>query len=113
MKKIFILTLTFFILFASCKKESSVNEINLAYEMLGEKIWYLKYIQTVAGTKITEKNYLGQSTYFIKLLKDQSTVDSDGMVGKYNVENVNGILQIHVNAETRAANNIEYIYNRV
>ncbi len=95
----------------SCKKDAGKNELNLAYQMISEKIWYLSYSQTIASTKTTEKNYVGQSTYFIKFLKDYTTVDSDGLKGVYNIEKNNGVLQIHVNAKTQGQNTIEYVYN--
>ena len=95
----------------SSKKEAGTNELNLAYQMISEKIWYLSYSQTITSTKTTEKNYVGQSTYFIKFLKDYTTVDSDGLKGVYNLEKTNDILQIHVNAKTQGQNTIEYIYN--
>ncbi len=95
----------------SCKKDAGKNELNLAYQMISEKIWYLSYSQTITSTKTTEKNYVGQSTYFIKFLKDYTTVDSDGLKGVYNLEKTNDILQIHVNAKTQGQNTIEYIYN--
>ncbi len=95
----------------SCKKEAGTNELNLAYQMISEKIWYLSYSQTITSTKTTEKNYVGQSTYFIKFLKDYTTVDSDGLKGVYNIKKNNGVLQIHVNAKTQGQNTIEYVYN--
>jgi hypothetical protein len=95
----------------SCKKEAGKNELNLAYQMISEKIWYLSYSQTITSTKTTEKNYVGQATYFIKFLKDYTTVDSDGLKGVYNIEKVDGVLQIHVNAKTQSQNTIEYVYN--
>lgn len=95
----------------SCKKDAAQNELNLAYQMIAEKIWYLSYSQTITSTKTTEKNYVGQATYFIRFLKDYSTLDSDGLRGTYNIEKVNGVLQIHVNAKTQGQNTIEYVYN--
>ena len=95
----------------SCKKESGTNELNVAYQMISEKIWYLSYSQTISGTNTTEKNYVGQATYFIKFLKDYSTIDSDGLKGIYNIEKNNGVLQIHVNARTQGQNTLEYVYN--
>ncbi len=95
----------------SCKKEAGKNELNLAYQMISEKIWYLSYSQTITTTKTTEKNYVGQATYFTKFLKDYTTVDSDGLKGVYNIEKVDGVLQIHVNAKTQSQNTIEYVYN--
>lgn len=107
------LTIFFFssLFLLSCKKDAGKNELNLAYQMISEKIWYLSYSQTITITKTTEKNYVGQSTYFIKFLKDYTTVDSDGLKGVYNLEKTNDILQIHVNAKTQGQNTIEYIYN--
>jgi hypothetical protein len=111
MKKNLIFILCSFILFTSCRKDGTNNEINLAYQMLADKMWKLNYSQTITSTKTTEKNYFGQTTYFIKFLKDYSTLDSDGINGVFNVEKVNGVLQIHVNAKTQGSNTIEYIYN--
>jgi hypothetical protein len=108
--KLTILLFSSLLLF-SCKKEAGKNELNLAYQMISGKIWYLSYSQTITGTNTTEKNYVGQATYFIKFLKDYSTIDSDGLKGVYNIEKVDGILQIHVNVITQGQNNIEYIYN--
>ena len=107
------LTIFFFssLFLLSCKKDAGKNELNLAYQMISEKIWYLSYSQTITSTKTTEKNYVGQSTYFIKFLKDYTSVDSDGLKGVYNLEKTNDILQIHVNAKTQGQNTIEYIYN--
>jgi hypothetical protein len=107
------LTIFFFssLFLLSCKKDSGKNELNLAYQMISEKIWYLSYSQTITSTKTTEKNYVGQSTYFIKFLKDYTSVDSDGLKGVYNLEKTNDVLQIHVNAKTQGQNTIEYIYN--
>ena len=107
------LTIFFFssLFLLSCKKDAGKNELNLAYQMISEKIWYLSYSQTITSTKTTEKNYVGQSTYFIKFLKDYTTVDSDGLKGVYNIEKNNGVLQIHVNAKTQGQNTIEYVYN--
>lgn len=111
MKKILVFLVCSIGLFASCKKDGTNNEINLAYQMLADKMWKLNYAQTITSTKTTEKNYFGQATYFIKFLKNKTTVDSDGINGVYNVEKVNGVLQIHVNAKTQGSNNVEYIYN--
>ena len=98
-------------MFFSCKKDGDANEISLANKMIVDKIWYLSYSQAIVGSKITEKNYLGQSTYFIKFLSNNSTSDSDGLKGVYSIERIGGVLQIHVNAKTLSGNNVEYIYN--
>ena len=115
MKNFILSKLTFlFILLSltqlsSCIKESSGTEINLTYQMLSDKTWYLDY--SITGT--SKKTYLGQSTHFINFLKNDSTNDSDGLNGKYSVKKIGNILQIHVIAKTRSVNSEEYeiIYN--
>ena len=115
MKKYLNLTITF--LFAllsitnltSCSKDSSWAEINLTQQMLKDKTWFLDY--SITGKSI--RTYLGQSTYFINFSKNDSTSDSDGLNGKYSVEKIGNILQIHVTAKTSSASSVEYeiIYN--
>jgi hypothetical protein len=98
-------------LFTSCKKDTAGAEINLAYQMVSDKIWYLNYTQNISNTATSTKTYVGQATYFIKFLSNYTTVDSDGIAGNYSIEKTNGILQVHVNAFTAGATKIEYIYN--
>jgi hypothetical protein len=115
MKKYLNLTITF--LFAllsitsltSCSKDSSGAEINLTQQMLSDKTWFLDY--SITGT--SKRTYLGQSTYFINFSKNDSTNDSDGLNGKYSVEKIGNILQIHVTAKTSSVSSVEYeiIYN--
>jgi len=95
-------TITFFFcLFSllqltSCSKDTSGQEINLSYQLLSDKTWYLDY--SITGT--SKKTYLGQSTYFINFLKNNTTTDSDGLEGTYTVEKIGNVLQIHVQAKT-------------
>jgi hypothetical protein len=91
----------------SCSKDTSGAEINLAYQMLSDKTWFLDY--SITGT--SKKTYLGQSTYFINFLKNKNTTDSDGLQGTYTVEKIGNLLQIHVQAKTSSTNTVEYIYN--
>ena len=93
----------------SCSKDTSGAEINLAYQMLSDKTWFLDY--SITGT--SKRTYLGQSTYFIDFQKNNETKDSDGLSGTYTVEKIGNILQIHVTAKTSSVNSIEYeiIYN--
>jgi hypothetical protein len=113
MKKYLNLTIIF--LFAllsitnltSCSKDSSGAEIKLTQQMLSGKTWFLDY--SITGT--SEKNYLGQASYFIKFSKNDSTSDSDGLTGTYKVEKINNKLQINVKAKTSSTNTVEYIYN--
>ena len=91
----------------SCSKDTSGAEINLSYQMLSDKTWYLDY--SIVGN--TKRTYVGQSTYFIDFLKNKTTKDSDGLTGTYTVEKVGNVLQIHVLAKTSSTNTVEYIYN--
>jgi hypothetical protein len=91
----------------SCSKDTSGAEINLSYQMLSDKTWYLDY--SITGT--SKKTYVGQSTYFIDFLKNKTTKDSDGLMGTYSVEKFGNILQIHVQAKTSSTNTVEYVYN--
>jgi hypothetical protein len=113
MKNFILSKLTFlFILLSltqlsSCSKESSGTEINLTYQMLSDKTWYLDY--SITGT--SKKTYIGQSTYFINFLKNNSTKDSDGFEGTYTIKKIGNVLQIHVQAKTSNTNTVEYFYN--
>lgn len=92
--------------FAGCKKDIENADIQLSYQMLSDKTWYLDF--SIVGT--TKRTYVGQSTYFIDFLKNKTTVDSDGLSGSYTIEKVGGKLQIHVQAKTANTNPVEYIY---
>jgi hypothetical protein len=113
MKNFILSKLTFlFILLSltqlsSCIKESSGTEINLTYQMLSDKTWYLDY----SITRTSKKTYIGQSTYFINFLKNNSTKDSDGFEGTYTIKKIGNVLQIHVQAKTSNTNTVEYFYN--
>ena len=111
MKNILVFLCITVCLFTSCKKDTAGAEINLAYQMVSDKIWYLNYTQNISNTATSTKTYVGQATYFIKFLSNATTVDSDGIAGNYSIEKINGILQLHVNAFTAGATKIEYIYN--
>jgi hypothetical protein len=111
MKKYIILICTSIFLLTSCNKDTTGAEISLAYQMISDKIWYLDYNQTISSKGTSTKTYIGQSTYFVKFLKNFTTVDSDGINGTYTVVKVNGKLQIQVLAKTAGANSLEYIYD--
>lgn len=101
---LFLLSLT---QLTSCSKDNNGAEVNLSYQMLSDKTWYLDY--SITGK--TKRTYVGQSTYFIDFLKNKTTKDSDGLNGTYTVEKVGKLLQIHVQAKTTSTNTLEYIYN--
>jgi hypothetical protein len=91
----------------SCSKDNIGADINLSYQMLSDKTWYLDY--SITGT--SKRSYVGQSTYFIDFLKNKTTKDSDGLNGTYTVEKAGKVLQIHVQAKKGSTNTVEYIYN--
>jgi hypothetical protein len=105
----FLFTLLSLTQLTSCSKDTSGAEINLTYQMLSDKTWFLDY--SITGT--SKRTYLGQSTYFIDFQKNKETKDSDGLNGTYTVEKIGNILQIHVTATTSSSNSVEYeiIYN--
>lgn len=101
---LFLLSLT---QLTSCSKDNNGAEVNLSYQMLSDKTWFLDY--SITGT--SKRSYVGQSTYFIDFLKNKTTKDSDGLNGTYTLEKVGKLLQIHVQAKTSSTNTLEYIYN--
>jgi hypothetical protein len=94
----------------SCSKDAAGTQVELSYNMLKEKTWYLDYVQSVVGTTTTTKSYIGQSTYFINFLEDRSTLDSDGIIGKYSVVNAGGHLSINIVGKTSSGNAVTYNY---
>lgn len=113
MKKILKYTIAFLLMgvfvteLTGCKKETSNADVQLSYQLLSDKTWYLDF--SITGT--TKRTYVGQSTYFIDFLKNKTTLDSDGLTGTYTIEKVGNQLQIHVQAKTTSTNNVEYLYN--
>ena len=105
----FLFTLLSLTQLTSCSKDTSGAEIDLTYQMLSDKTWFLDY--SITGT--SKRTYLGQSTYFIDFEKNKETKDSDGLNGRYKVEKNGNILQIHVTAKTSSVSSVEYeiIYN--
>jgi len=113
MKKhlLYLLIISAALSYSACSKDTSASEINLAQQLLSNKTWFLDYTETTTVKGTSTKTYIGQTTYFINLLKDLSTSDSDGLKGIYTVEKINNHLQIHVQVKTGNANSVEYIYN--
>ena len=108
-KAILFVAISFII--TSCSKVDPASQLELTKQMLEGKTWLLDYTITRTGASTVTKTYVGQSTYFINFLKDNSTKDSDGIVGVYTIEKLGNQLQIHVNAKTNGSNSVEYIYN--
>lgn len=105
----FILFTYLAILASSCSKSNADTEINVAYRMIAEKNWFLEYAQTKVNGNTALANYTGQSTYFIKFLKDKTTSDSDGFSGTYLIEK--GADQLQVVANTKSPNGNANNYN--
>lgn len=99
------------VLFSGCTKtDIGASQLALTYQMLADKTWYLDYSQTISSAATKTRTYVGQSTYFINLLKDKTTVDSDGITGTYTVENTAGTLQLKVVGKTANGTNVSYSY---
>ena len=96
----------FAVLMSGCTKSTEGVDMVLAKQMLENKIWYLDY--TVTGT--TTRTYVGQSTYFINFLKDNSSTDSDGYKGTYAIEKSGDLILIHVQSSKANGLSIDYKY---
>jgi hypothetical protein len=96
--------------FFGCSKDVNDMDINLSYQLIGNKTWYLDYAQTSTNSIISTKTYLGQPTYFINYLKDKTTSDSDGLIGNYAIIKMGELLQIQVQAKTISGNPSSYTY---
>jgi hypothetical protein len=94
----------------ACKKDVASAELDLSYNMISGKKWFLDYTQTINGNNVTTRNYLNQSTYFIVFYANRSTLDADGIKGTYTITNTNGQLGIKVTGMTANNSPIEYNY---
>lgn len=94
----------------ACKKDVGSAQLELTYQMLSDKKWFLDYSQTIAGNNVSSRSYYGQSTYFIVFYANRTTVDSDGIRGTYTVTNTNGQLGINVKGTTANNSSVEYAY---
>jgi len=106
-----LLILTVFLFgFNSCSKDKDEAQTNLSYRMLSDKTWFLDYVETINGSSVKTRSYLGQTTYFINFLKDNTTLDSDGISGTYTIDVVDSKILIKVNAKTFGGNAVIYNY---
>lgn len=106
-----ILLFTYFIIIISaCAKNDTETEVNVAYRMIAEKNWFLEYAQTRANGSTTTANYTGQSTYFVKFLKDKTTSDSDGFSGTYQIEKSGDYLEVVATTKSSNGNTNNYNY---
>lgn len=98
-------------MFTGCTKtDMGASQLTLTYQMLADKTWYLDYSQTITTSTTKTRTYVGQSTYFINLLKDKTTLDSDGIKGTYTIENTNGDLLLKVVGKTASGTSVSYSY---
>ena len=102
----------FFLIFSiiACSKDVKDTDINLTYQLIGNKTWYLDYAQTTTNSITNTKTYLGQPTYFINYLKNKTTTDSDGLSGTYSIMKMGTLLLIQVQAKTLSGNPSAYTY---
>jgi len=106
-----LLILTVFLFgFNSCSKDKDEAQTNLSYRMLSDKTWFLDYVETINGSSVKTRSYLGQTTYFINFLKDYTTLDSDGISGTFTIDVVDSKILIKVNAKTFGGNSVIYNY---
>ena len=83
----------------SCVKVIDNADEILSKNLLQEKQWFLEYKQL--GT--TSKIYVGQSSYFINFLKDNTSNDSDGIKGTYSTSyGTDNKLRINFTVSTRS-----------
>ena len=106
----FLLYTCLLILFSACSKNDAETEVNVAYRMITEKNWFLEYAQTRANGSNSTANYTGQSTYFVKFLKDKTTSDSDGFSGTYQIVKNGSQLQVVANTKSSNGNANNYSY---
>jgi len=83
----------------SCVKVVDNADEILSKNLLQEKQWFLEYKQIGATSKI----YVGQSSYFINFLKDNTSNDSDGIKGTYSTSyGTDNKLRINFTVSTRS-----------
>ncbi len=103
MKKIFIVTLCCFSLYA-CTKE--VDSISDTQSLLSNKTWFLYY--TINKNK--SESFVGKSTYFINFSQTGTTLDSDGISGYFSIQKNNNVLSINFNCTTLSGAPANYNY---
>jgi hypothetical protein len=107
---IFIYFIIISTILIACNKDDKDIEVNLAYQLIADKTWYLDYSQNISGSTVTNRTYLGQPTYFINYLKNLATSDSDGLIGIYEIIKTDSSLVISVQAKTISGNPSTYNY---
>jgi hypothetical protein len=88
----------------SCSKDE--DAITYTKRIIAGKTWYLS--NTIEGTQ--SKSYIDKSTYSIQFKKLDSTIDSDGIIGTYNIIELNQVLQLIVSGKTQSGITANYTY---
>jgi hypothetical protein len=103
MKKLIIVLLSVFIAGACNKDLSSIDRTQL---MLANKTWFLTY----SINENSSKSFIGKNTYFIQFSNTGTTIDSDGIIGNYSVQEHNNNLSIFIDAITQNGSLAKYTY---
>lgn len=90
----------------ACKKGTQITETSISKQLIVDKVWALDY--SVSAGKI--KNYIGQTTYEVIFFNNDSTRDSDGLIGTFRFQKNDTILQLIVKAVTLKQNTVNYLY---
>ncbi len=93
--------------FASCSKDE--DAITYAKRTIAGKNWYL--MSTTEGNQT--KSFVDKSTYSIQFKVNDSTIDSDGIVGIYNIIEQNKQLQLEVVGKTQNGITANYAFQLV
>ncbi len=107
---VLLIVLTTAIVGGSCSKDTAGSKVELSYQFLQDKTWYLDYSQTIVNTTVTNRSYVGQATYFITFLSNKSMTDSYGLSGNYTIANAAGQLNMLINGKTTGGNTVNYNY---
>ena len=107
--KLFAVSIMFSFFLVGCQKDADVSPEDVSFKMLSDKIWYLNY----AKEGSTLRSYIGQSTYYITFLSDNTTADSDGLTGNYTLSSNGNKLLLSVQARTRNGSSVSYSYDIV
>ena len=99
----------FCIFLIGCQKDADVSPEDVSFRMISDKTWYLNYAKD--GNIL--RTYIGQPTYFITLLSNNTTTDSDGLTGNYTLSNSGNKLKLSVQAKTRNGSAVSYTYDVV
>ena len=92
-----------------CQKDAAMSPVDVSFKMLSDKTWFLNYAKE--GSEL--RTYIGQPTYFITFLSNNTTADSDGLAGNFTLSSTGNKLKISVQAKTRNGSSINYTYDIV